>query len=152
MSSFVISKEEYIKAAGIVAGCAGFYRDFWVYDYKTKRNATEEDYYNNFCTCYKLNAKSVQAQYEDPEAETDPEEYKETFQAYKKKAVQYITGNNTKKIYFELKSFFRSALYQTEDKKASVQMEMFFNRILNQLFDYMFHPSEDIGSWGSLDI
>ena len=74
MSSFVISKKEYIKAAGIVAGIAEAQRDFWLFDYEAQRNSTPEDYYNRFAECYTMNALSVQEQYGDDKPEADAEE------------------------------------------------------------------------------
>ena len=41
MSSFVIEKREYVKAAGAVAGIASASHHFWVYDYRMNRNMTD---------------------------------------------------------------------------------------------------------------
>lgn len=44
MSSFVIEKKEYVKAAGLVAGIAES-KEIWFYSYKVQRNRKAEDYY-----------------------------------------------------------------------------------------------------------
>lgn len=65
MSSFVIAKEEYIKAAGLVAAIADE-KKFWIYNYKEGRNFLESDYYDCFVLAYKYNAYSVREQYGIP--------------------------------------------------------------------------------------
>ena len=44
MSSFVIAKEEYIKAAGLIAGIKDVHRDIWLYDYEYGRNMEADDF------------------------------------------------------------------------------------------------------------
>ena len=102
MSSFVVNKSEYIKAAGIVSGLAELYADrygtthrIWIYDYVTGRNMTAEDYYRNFTECYTMNALSVQEQYNDDEPETDDDDYMELFNEYRTKAKR-ITNDRAK--------------------------------------------------------
>ena len=87
MSSFVISKSEYIKAAGLIAGLAeasskSHANRFWLYNFKDNRNYTTDDYYKTFCKCFEYNALSVQQQYKDEQPELDDNEYKDVFKEY----------------------------------------------------------------------
>lgn len=149
MSSFVIDKKEYIKAAGIVAGVASASRDFWVYDYVEHHNSTAEDFYNRFCDVYRLNALSVQEQYNDPEPEADTNSYKAVFNQYMKYGRQYyFKGMKTALI--ELKDFFRSAIYQIENEEYARKTELYFSRIIDALIDKCF-PHE-CRSWGTLEL
>lgn len=149
MSSFVIDKKEYIKAAGVVAGIAAASRDFWVFNYEKGRNSTTEDYYHMFCNCYHWNAFSVQFQYNDPEPEDDPNNYMDTFNHYCRIGKQY-RYKNLKAALIELSDFFRSALYQVEDKDYSQKMELFFSRIIGQIIQVAF--THDHKSWGTLEL
>lgn len=158
MSSFVISKEAYIKAAGIVAGiseasnrsAAG--RHVWLYDYESGRNANAEDYYRHFTECFEMNALSVQEQYKDHDLETDSAEYKATF----KKAIAvgralfYTGGEKLKNAIMELRQFFEGAIYQTEKPEYMFKMQFYFNGISAQLMQFLcYHEPE---SWGDLAI
>ena len=74
MSSYVISKRDYIRAAGLLAGIAEFYNrtyyDLWLYDYEHRRNMTTPDYHEQFTRLFELNAESVAWQYDDEAPET----------------------------------------------------------------------------------
>lgn len=152
MSSFVIAKEEYIKAAGVVAGIAKELRDFWLYNYEKGRKYTEADYYDAFSEFYNLNALSVQMQYGDKTPETDSGTYEKEFNSYMKIGVQIARngGDTLKNAALELNDFFRSAIYQTEYEPYMWKMSMFFDRVISQLFEKMFR--HECNSWGSLNI
>ena len=130
MSSFVIGKSEYIKAAGIIAGIAeasknAHTRRFWLYNYKDNRNYNTEDYYLTFCKCFEYNALSVQEQYKDAQPSLDENEYKTEFKEYMQKGQRmyvYPRCEETKKAVMNLKRFFESCVYQTENEKYSFQM------------------------------
>ena len=150
MSSFVISKKEYIKAAGIVAGIAEAQRDFWLFDYEAQRNSTPEDYYNRFAECYTMNALSVQEQYGDDKPEADAEEYKREFAEYRAKGRSFVMNpEKYRNALKHLREFFSGAEYQTEKEAYFWKMQMYFNRILVALMKYAF-PGE-VESWGTLE-
>ncbi len=159
MSSFIISKEEYIKAAGLVAGLSetgGTRRHtLWIYDYETRRNSTPEDYHRKFSEFYTMNALSVIEQYHGDEVGADGHDmntYMDTFKKYQKIGKSAgITKENLKEIILELNSFFRSAMYQTENEVYNTKMQYFFNDIISQLFVFLF-PGYETKSWGSLEI
>lgn len=159
MSSFTIAKSEYIKAAGLVAGLAETLgtrnSKIWIYDYETQRNSTPEDYYRKFDNCYKMNALSVKEQYRGDEVgapSTDSNDYMNLFKEYQKigKSVGY-TRENLKEIVLELKSFFDSAIYQTEKESYMTNMRYFFQQILCELLPYIL-PSYEAQSWGDFKI
>lgn len=159
MSSFTISKKEYIKAAGIVAGIAeasargaGRYQ-LWLYDYETQRNSTAEDYYRRFSECYTMNAISVGEQYHDRTPETDSNEYRAEFKAAQAagKKLYFEQGEKLKKAIMELRQFFHSAIYQTEKYSYMFKMQFFFYQIEDQLAEYLYSPGE-CESWGELKI
>ena len=158
MSSFVIGKEEYIKAAGIVAGIKDIHNDIWMYDYELGRNMTADDYYNKFVECYDMNAISVYEQYkprhDDEILCTDSRDYKATFKAYRAKGKAYaLRPDALKMAIMELRQFFSSAIYQTEKESYMFKMQMFFNSLLVQLMPYLYRVNrDDIQSWGSFDV
>lgn len=159
MSSFTISKKEYIKAAGIVAGIAeasgrgNGRRQVWLYDYETQRNSTAEDYYRRFSECYTMNAISVGEQYHDRTPETDSNEYRAEFKAAQAagRKLYFEQGEKLKNAIMELRQFFHSAIYQTEKYSYMFKMQFFFYQIEDQLVEYLYNPGE-CESWGELKI
>ena len=161
MSCFVISKSEYIKAAGLIAGLAeasskSHANRFWLYNFKDNRNYTTDDYYKTFCKCFEYNALSVQQQYKDEQPELDDNEYKDVFKEYINKGKRlfiYKGSQDTKNAVINLKRFFDSCIYQTEEETYSTKMRYFFNQILVNLMEYAITTNEDsVTSWGTLDI
>ena len=152
MSSFVISKKEYIKAAGVVAGIAEAKRDFWIYNYEKGRKYTEADYYDTFSEFFTLNALSVQMQYGDKIAAEDPAEYKKEFKAAVNLGKQLVYAGNkaVNDAAVELNDLFRSAIYQTEYEPYMWKMSMFFDRVISEIFESV-NPHE-CRSWGSIEI
>lgn len=161
MSSFVIDKKEYIKAAGIVAGIAeaskkrticGVSRELWVWDYEHDRNSTPEDYYRRFVECFEMNALSVAEQYKEDDLWTDSNDYKKDFSAaiLTGKKLFNEKGEKLKNAIMELRQFFHSASYQTEKYEYMFKMEMYFYKILEQLMPYLWIYEPE--SWGDLKI
>lgn len=159
MSSYIIDKKEFIKAAGLVAGLAetlgGRVDRIWIYDYETGRNSTAEDYYRKFVACYKMNALSVIEQYRGDEVgapANDTNEYKKEFKEYQQygKSIGY-TRENLKEVVLELRQFFHSALYQTENDNFNQQMRYYFQQIIDELIPYAL-PGYETKSWGGLEI
>ena len=139
MSSFVISKREYVKAGGFVAGVAAELQ-LWNYDFENRRNMTKEDYYNKFVKFYDMNAESVQEQYGDSERESDPCEYKDVFEAFYAKGKRlaiYKGSDDFHKAVRSLNQFFSSACYQTENEESHAVMRSFFDRLIVEMFEKM---------------
>lgn len=151
MSSYVIGKEEYIKAAGVVAGIASI-KKIWVYDYMARRNMEPEDYYSRFVECFNMNALSVMEQYGDTAPETDSNDYKRTFKAAMMKGKSAaMAPDHLRDMILNLRDFFASAEYQTEKEAYYFKMQMFFDRVLVALLPYMAPPRE-AACWGSFEI
>lgn len=167
MSSFVISKEEYIKAAGFFAGIAeqkNYYKESVIYwwSYNKKRILTSEDYYNAFSQLYEINAVSVMRQYGDKAKETDPKDYKQTFIRYWSKAADLYRnvsfGSSSarldfQKAVFDFFNFTRSVNYQIEDRKLAADANKFLHKcnsmLLGVLYQMNHHESD---CWGSFSI
>lgn len=150
MSSFIIEKREYIKAAGIIAGIAEA-RKLWVFDYQSNRNSNPEDYHRRFTECFEMNALSFKEQYNEAEVFTDGNEYRQTFKEYLKKG-RSLAGkpNELKHAIFELKQFMSGAEYQTEKDAYFFKMQMYFNSILIALMDCL--RDHEPESWGTLEL
>ena len=139
MSSYVIEKSEYIKAAGLVAGIAEARNKWssegiWIYDYTENRNATAEDYYRQFSEIYRMNAESVRIQYNDPTAEQDDEPYSDVFAAARRRGEKAaFQPAELRRILFKLRGFFRHSEYQIEYEPYYWQAVTLFNRIIEAL-------------------
>lgn len=151
MSSFVIGKEEYIKAAGLIAGIAKVKRDqIFVYDYeKDKKISTPEEWRDKFVQMFDMNALSVQEQYHEKEVYTDGCDYEQIFKKAYQIGINAAMGGDLKDWIMKLRNFFHCAIYQTEKDAYFFKMQMFFYAILDQLMRYM-HAEPD--NWGDLDI
>lgn len=154
MSSFIISKQEYMKAAGLVSGIAKE-REVWLYDFEKGRNSTPEDYIRKFTDIYKLNAASVIDQYHGDEVGApadDPDDYKKDFDSFYKLGKQ-LCYNGKKTLtdgINELAAFFSSILYQIEDDDANEKAGRFLDRLTVAL--YKAAAGRETKSWGSLEI
>lgn len=111
MSSFVISKQEYIKAGGFFAGLAeqlNYYREpviFW-WDSTKDGLLDAEDYYKAFASLYEMNARSVMLQYGDRRAESDEADYRKDFEHYRSIAARFLFIYNCKYIIYYMFLFF----------------------------------------------
>ena len=158
MSSYVVPKSEYIKAAGIIAGIVTIKNnarrsDFWVYDYELRRNMQPNDYYIRMAECYDMNAISVQEQYGDSEPERDNNQYLDIFLAYKRKGMDCaMNPEKLRKAWFVLNDFFRCAEYQTEKYAYLFRMKMLFNEILVQLMRLTDSRPEEGKHWSDIDM
>ena len=151
MSSFVVNKSEYIKAAGIVAGIAAA-RSLWIWDYEKHRNMMPEDYHRVFSECYTMNALSVQEQYHDTEPATDSRDYMALFKEYMQKAkAATMRPDRLRENILDLHSFFGCAEYQTEKEPYYFKMLMFFNRINAAMLPLMAPPRE-VDGWHELTL
>ena len=162
MSSFVISKVEYIKAAGFVSGimkacnngwCTG---SVWIWDSELKRALTEIDIYNRFVDCFNMNSKSVYDQYSPRHPDevlcVDEIHYTEEYLQYTD--IGAALADDPERLapaLQDLHDFFDSALYQTsEDREANKKMSDFFNSILLALMPVAY-PHETT-CWGRFNV
>ena len=157
MSSFTISKKEYIKAAGLLAGISEEKKDhFFLYDYKNNCRFTDAGLMEAMTDCFEMNSISVYEQYsprhEDEVLHTDNNDYIDIFKEYKKKGrAAAIWPETLKKCIFELNQFFQSAIYQTEKEAYEYKMMFLFGRIISALIPCI-KGGYECQSWGELDI
>lgn len=144
MSSFVIGKQEYIKAAGAVAGIVEKSFDNWryaihIYNHEEGRWMNSDDFYARFVECFELNAKSVYDQYHpnhpDELLYTDDNQYRHLFYEYLQLGrACYNDPGKLRNMVQNLDDFFQSSLYQTEDEESADKMGVFYNRIALALY------------------
>lgn len=145
MSSYVIDKVEYVKAAGIMCGFESAKRDPHKYFVDTIRS--------RFNDVYMWNVKSVAKQYGEKEV-YDDNEYDDTFEKYK------VIGRKVYRASFdvmplnELRTclfyFFRSALYQIEDELYAAKASEVFLECLTKLYEKEIYNVD--GWWGKIEI
>ena len=147
MSSFVVGKEYYVKAAGVVAGIAEA-KDLFLYDYKNGRRYDKKGFYNRFVEFYTMNALSVQEQYGDAEPEADDADYMKEFNR------AYLAGRNAafldpkklKSFIYTLENFFDCSMYQTEKEAYYFSMKMLYNEI-SAAFLQLLAPAGSRDGW-----
>lgn len=146
MSSFVISKREFVKAAGLMYGIeaskgAGAHRYFL------------ENVRKNFVKCYELNVDSVDEQYGDKSGK-DGFDYDYEFTQFCKIGERIKCGLHEGMTFEELRinlmQFFRSVLYQIENKEMSQFVAAFFFECTSKLFSSELYAVE--GWWGDIEL
>jgi hypothetical protein len=146
MSSFIISKKEYIKAAGLVCGVASCskYGGNPVFCANVKKQ---------FEHIYNLNVYSYEEQY-DEDVEKDTKDYESVFNDYKELGRRIYMGLESKMsldtLRYSLINFFRSATYQIENEDANMEAASYLFTCVEMLCQ---DKTDDIdGFWGSVDI
>jgi len=157
MSSFIVSKQEFIKAAGLMCG----------YE-EAKRNSHKwfiDHVRQEFEHAYALNVASVNEQYGDDEPEMpETEQYDDVFEDYRKmgtliytegykmgiictKVADVMDKPTFRKSMF---NFFRSVLYQIENEAAHRAVAELFFTCLCKLYDDEMRDVE--GWWGEVEL
>lgn len=133
MSSFIIDKREFIKAAGLMYGIAD--------NNRCKPMYFLNHVYEDFSKFYFLNAQSVDEQYNEV-TEYDENAYLDIFEEYKRKgSICAIERGINRQAYTKmiggLKKFFDSVLYQTENENSCKEMKNYFYDCIRwmQLFE-----------------
>ena len=155
MSSFIVSKREFIKAAGLMCGYEGAKRDSHVWFVENVRKEFEH--------AYALNVLSVNEQYGDNEA---PEEdsFDDVFEAYRKEgALIYKEGYGSGVIATKVADvmdkrtfrksmwhFFNSVLYQIENDTAHRAVSELFYNCLKLLYEDEIRSVN--GWWGEIEL
>ena len=157
MSSFIVSKREFIKAAGLMCGYESAKRDShkWFVD-----NVRKE-----FEHAYALNVASVNEQYGD-DSMPDEDSYDEVFEAYRKKGkLIYNEGYaSTDGVIYEqvedvmdkqkfcllMWNFFTSVLYQIENDAAHRTVAALFFSCLSKLYGDKLRGID--GWWGEVEL
>lgn len=145
MSSFVISKTEYIKAAGLMYGIAKARR----YSHKYFLENIKEW----FAKCYELNIESVNEQY-GKDCIPNPCTYDDIFKGYCKIGEEIWRGERAditpQALRIRLIKFFMSVRYQIENKAAARYVSQIFFDCMAKFFD---DELQDVdGWWGEIEI
>ena len=157
MSSFIVSKREFIKAAGLMCGYEEAKRDShqWFID-----NVRKE-----FEHAYALNVISVNEQYGEA-VEPETESYDKEFEAYRKMGALiqregYTSDNgiifhktedvmDKRTFARSMWNFFNSVLYQIEDDAAHRAVSAWFYACLRYLYE---GETRDVdGWWGEVEL
>ena len=155
MSSYVISKQEYVKIAGFIAGlqAAEKYGESALYWWNHKENRLHNDKSIKalILTAYDCNVISVMKQYNEDQSEFDENEYNELFQEYKQKSYSLYSRcqfTTLKKYYYSLIAFISCFNYQTEDEMLNNKGMMILQTALYKVSKLIFQ-SECNGFWGT---
>lgn len=146
MSSFIINKKEYIKAAGLVCGVASCskYGGSPVFCANVKKQ---------FEHIYNLNVYSWCEQYNE-DVEKDTCDYKSVFNDYKALGRRIYMGcvsnMSLDKLRYSLINFFGSITYQIENEEANMEAASYLFACVEMLYQ---DKTNDVdGFWGSIDI
>ena len=139
MSSFVIAKKEFVKAAGIMYGVELSRKFPHTYFLDVVRQKFNE--------LYILNEKSVAIQYKEKSC-PDECEYIDTFWEYVEKSKQML-NDNRKELTFNMLIFFNSILYQIEDEEMHMKASDFLYMCIRKLleFDEDYKKISDGDAW-----
>ena len=152
MSSFVINKSEYMKAAGVVIGAmaeAGR-DDWWLYDRGLGRALSQEDMVEKFRWLYRENVKDVNEKYGEDSPGDDLPRNLEIVEG--KTAWGKADRAGRGQIVSEMHEFFDSIRYQIEDNKRSEIVSAFLDKVLINLYKSLRLWKEEPDSWGELNI
>lgn len=150
MSSFVVEKAAYMRAAGLLAGIQDIKRKSIVFDYKKYKWVEGADWIDIMAYFYQLNVISVQEQYKDHDMEGTPptdKECRKIFNEYRKKG-KCVMLNTPKDLIMDLRDFFACCEYQTEKLAYFFEMHQFFDRVLVALMPYLHQANQD--AWTDL--
>lgn len=144
MSSFVIDKIEYVKAAGLMYG---------IESVKTNKHVLFMNcVYDKFCWCYNINVESVSEQYDEDQS-YDNNKYLDVFKEYAKKGAGIFYGVNPKirmpMLKICLMKFFNSVLYQIENEEMNQSVKAFFYTCVSKLFT---ETDKVEGWWGEVEL
>ena len=140
MSSFVVEKKEFGKAAGLLYGIeeSKHCPHRWYLD----------NLYKQFVTCYEYNVKSVNEQY-DTDFEPEAEAYTETFRAYQRKGQKIYFGmgggdvKDLQQLRIKLMQFFEGVLYQIENYEMHEKVAAFFYGCVAHMYADVVFADED---------
>ena len=169
MSSYIISKENYLRAAGLIATMIetnSYYREpaLLMWNNRKQRRYTADDVQADFTRLYEINVESFNAQYDDHQ-EPESGDLGQTFTAAKlagKDLMQRgytfdgIRDRRTLQLtIFELVSFFSSIQYQIEGKEFTRRALRILNKYYRGIYSVLQiasgFTSEDVTSWGDFN-
>lgn len=158
MSSFIVDKKEFIKAAGLMCG----------YEQGKGRDSHKwfvENVREQFVNAYRLNVMSFNEQYGES-IEEDDKDYDEEFESYRKMGALIRTegyGSDNGVVFEKVADvmdkrtfarsmwkFFDSVLYQIENDDAHCTVSELFYICLHRLYERDLHGID--GWWGEVEL
>lgn len=150
MSSFVINKIEFVKAAGLMYGIE-----------ESKGNDAHRWWLNHirerFVECYRMNVASVAEQYGDEDTGDTEPDFDAVFEKYRVLGRKIWESNgygNVPMNRFELRTalmkFFESVLYQIENESMNEKVAALFFSCVDKMTDDV--VDEVDGWWGEVEI
>lgn len=146
MSSYVISKSEYMKAAGFCAALAEhkhiYYEPLRIWDPEAGKVATAAEFKKYFSHLFKLNAAAYAYRYNETDIFDDPDNYDDAFEAARaatKSAINasYRGDNKINVLIFGFYHFSHSILYQMDEKRAEKLAAEFLRYVCAELLQIM---------------
>lgn len=142
MSSFIIDKMEYVRCAGMMHGILDQFRE--------ANEMFKLKVYDMMVDVYMCNVKSFNLQY-DTNEEPEKEGYRDEYDIYRKMGSGLDAGD-TRKMFFNIVKFFRSADYQIEDDECSTEAGRIFWDCTSVLASNIFRSMADGMTWGEFDV
>lgn len=145
MSSFVVDKREFVKAAGLLYGieaAKGVHAHKWFLDNVRAK----------FNECYEMNEKSVAEQYNE-DCSFDDCKYDDVFRKYGQRGLEIGFGEDEISIVAlrcKLWKFFRSVLYQIENEEMHSSVSAWFMECLTKLYENDIDGVD--GWWGEIEL
>lgn len=165
MSSFVVDKEELMKAAGFIAAFVESTRfnddTFYIWNFKHNRKFNSEDVIASFELIHKLNAESVQEQYNDSEPEIQEKAFLKEFKTVKAQTEEMLSyryewyTDALRHNIYSFREFSNSVMYQIENDKKHNQVKNFLNDINSRFVGVLekLDPHQtEVFSWGTFEI
>ena len=144
MSSWLLEKEKYVKAAGLMRGIEQSKRHPHKYFVDNVKKMLEH--------CYDLNRKSWNKQYER-HCKSDKNSYDDVFEEYTKKALAIMQGKDKdakEKLKATLKYFLSCADYQIEDAECEKDARAVFYDCIEHMTEI---DKEKFGLvWGEIEV
>lgn len=147
MSSFVISKVEFVKAAGLMSGFE-----------KSKKNPHKwfvENIHARFADAYIANEISVAYQYNREIGTIDRNDYTQGFERAEKVAIEVFTKGTEEerdRLRYTLINFFSSIDYQVEDKEQSMKVRSLLFECTEKLLEKEIKKHRVKDCWGCINL
>ena len=142
MSSFIIDKREYVRCAGMMHGILDQFRE--------ADRMFKVELYDRMVEVYMCNVKSFNIQY-DTNEEPEDDEYRDEYDMYRKKGYR-LDVKETRRMFFNIIKFFRSADYQIEDDECLIKAESIFWDCTSVLVSNIFQSMGNDITWGEFDV
>lgn len=142
MSSFIIDKSEYVRCAGMMHGILDQFSEV---DTMFKR-----ELYDSMVNVYMHNLKSFNLQYGTNE-KPEKDGYMYEYDIYRKIG-SGLDADETRKMFFNIIKFFRSAHYQIEDDECLIKAESIFWNCTSVLVSNVFRGMGNDITWGEFDV